>query len=126
MPFKYSPEFLPYGIYTIPEISMVGKNEEELTSAKIPYETGVARYAELAKGQMIGDETGMLKLLFDPTTLKLLGVHAIGDRAAEIIHIGQAVLALGGTMEYLRDTVFNYPTMAEAYKVAALNGMNKL
>jgi NAD(P) transhydrogenase len=126
MPFKYSPESLPYGIYTIPEISMVGKTEEELTSAKIPYETGVARYAELAKGQMIGDETGMLKLLFDPTTLKLLGVHAIGDRAAEIIHIGQAVLALGGTMEYLRDTVFNYPTMAEAYKVAALNGMNKL
>jgi NAD(P) transhydrogenase len=126
LPFKYSPEFLPYGIYTIPEISMVGKNEEELTSAKIPYETGVARYAELAKGQMIGDETGMLKLLFDPTTLKLLGVHAIGDRAAEIIHIGQAVIALGGTMEYLRDTVFNYPTMAEAYKVAALNGMNKL
>ncbi len=75
---------------------------------------------------MIGDETGMLKLLFDPNTLKLLGVHAIGDRAAEIIHIGQAVIALGGTMEYLRDTVFNYPTMAEAYKVAALNGMNKL
>ena len=96
---------------------MVGKTEEELTSAKIPYETGVARYAELAKGQMIGDETGMLKLLFDSTTLKLLGVHAIGDRAAEIIHIGQAVIALGGTMEYLRDTVFNYPTMAEAYKV---------
>lgn len=126
LPFKYSPDFLPYGIYTIPEISMVGKTEEQLTAARIPYETGISRYAELAKGQMIGDKTGMLKLLFDPETLKLLGVHAIGDRAAEIIHIGQAVLALGGTMEYLRDTVFNYPTLAEAYKVAALDGMNKL
>jgi NAD(P) transhydrogenase len=126
LPFRYSPDFLPYGIYTIPEISMVGKTEEQLTTARVPYETGIARYAELAKGQMIGDETGMLKLLFDPDTLKLLGIHAIGDRAAEIIHIGQAVLALGGTMEYLRDTVFNYPTLAEAYKVAALNGMNKL
>lgn len=126
LPFRYRPDFLPYGIYTIPEISMVGKTEENLTAARIPYEIGISRYAELAKGQMIGDKNGMLKLLFDPETLKLLGVHAIGDRAAEIIHIGQAVLALGGTMEYLRDTVFNYPTLAEAYKVAALDGMNKL
>jgi NAD(P) transhydrogenase len=120
------PSVIPYGIYTIPEVSMVGQTEEQLTEAKIPYEVGLARYAELAKGQMLGDEDGMLKLLFHPSSLKLLGVHAIGDRAAEIIHIGQAILALGGTIEYFRDTVFNYPTLAEAYKVAALDGLNKL
>ena len=97
-----------------------------MTQEKIPYEVGLARYAELAKGQMLGDDQGLLKLLFDPDTLKLLGIHAIGERAAEIVHIGQAVLALGGTMEYFRDTVFNYPTLAEAYKVAALDGLNKL
>jgi NAD(P) transhydrogenase len=119
-------ESIPYGIYTIPEVSMVGRTEEQLTAAKIPYEVGLARYAELAKGQMLGDEEGILKLLFHPETLKVLGVHAIGDRSAEIIHIGQAVLSLGGTMEYFRDTVFNYPTLAEAYKVAALDGLNKL
>jgi NAD(P) transhydrogenase len=117
---------VPYGIYSIPEISMVGHTEEHLTREKIPYEVGLARYAELAKAQMLGDEQGLLKILFDPNTLKLLGVHAIGDRAAEIIHIGQAALALGGTMEYFRDTIFNYPTLAEAYKVAALDGLNKL
>ncbi len=117
---------IPFGIYTIPEVSMVGQTEEQLTHAKIPYEVGLARYAELAKGQMLGDEDGILKILFHPQTLQILGVHAIGDRAAEIIHIGQAVLALGGTMEYFRDTVFNYPTLAEAYKVAALDGLNKL
>lgn len=119
-------ENLPYGIYTIPEISMIGKTEQELTAAKIPYETGIAKYEELAKAQMLGDEAGLLKILFDPQSLKVLGVHVIGDRAAEIIHIGQAVMALGGALEYFRDTVFNYPTMAEAYKIAALNGLNKL
>ena len=119
-------EHLPYGIYTIPEISTVGKNEQELTAAKIPYEVGVARYEELAKAQMIGDQIGLLKLLFDPKSKKLLGVHAIGENAAEIIHIGQAILSLGATIEYFRDTVFNYPTLAEAYKVAALDGLNKL
>ncbi len=97
-----------------------------MTRDKIPYEVGLARYAELAKGQMLGDEQGLLKLLFNPETLKLLGVHIIGDRAAEIVHIGQAVIALGATIEYFRDTVFNYPTLAEAYKVAALDGLNKL
>jgi NAD(P) transhydrogenase len=117
---------LPYGIYTIPEISMVGRTEEELTAAKTPYGTGIARYAELAKGMMVGAEDGFLKLLFDPTTLRVHGVHAIGEQAAEIVHIGQAVMALGGTLEYFRDTVFNYPTFAEAYKVAALDGFNKL
>jgi len=125
-PGKMPPNLIPYGIYTIPEISMVGQTEEQLTKDKIAYETGLARYAELAKGQMLGDEQGLLKLLFDPNSLKVLGVHIIGDRAAEIVHIGQAVLTMGGTLEYFRDTVFNYPTLAEAYKVAALDGLNKL
>ena len=117
---------LPYGIYTIPEISMVGRTEQELTSAGVPYETGVARYEEIAKGQIVGDDIGMLKILFHPDTLKVLGVHAIGENATEIIHIGQMLLAMDGTIELLRDSVFNYPTFAEAYKVAALNGLNKL
>ena len=120
------PDLFPFGIYTIPEISMVGKTEQQLTAEKVPYEFGVAKYEELARAQMIGDETGLLKLLFDPETKKLLGVHVIGERAAEILHIGQAVLAMGGTIEYFRDTVFNYPTLAEAFKVAALDGLNKL
>jgi NAD(P) transhydrogenase len=125
-PGKMPPNLIPDGIYTIPEISMVGQTEEQLTKEKIAYESGLARYAELAKGQMLGDEQGLLKLLFDPNSLKLFGVHIIGDRAAEIIHIGQAVLTMGGTIEYFRDTVFNYPTLGEAYKVAALDGLNKL
>jgi NAD(P) transhydrogenase len=119
-------ESIPFGIYTIPEISTVGKTEQELTAAKVPYEIGVAKFDELAKGQMLGTEVGLLKILFDPKTLKLLGVHVIGESAAEIVHIGQAVLALGGTIEYFRDTVFNYPTFAEAYKVAGLDGLNRL
>jgi len=120
------PEHFPYGIYTIPEISMVGQTEEKLTAAKVPYEVGVSKYAELAKSMMLGDETGMLKLLFDRNTHKLLGVHALGQRATEIIHIGQAVLSYGGSIEYFRDTNHNDPTLAEAYKVAALDGLNKL
>jgi NAD(P) transhydrogenase len=125
-PGKMPPNLIPYGIYTIPEISMVGQTEEQLTKARIPYEIGLARYAELAKGQMLGDEQGLLKLVFDPDSLKLYGVHVIGDRAAEIVHIGQVVLTMGASIEYFRDTVFNYPTLAEAYKVAALDGLNKL
>ena len=125
-PGKMPPNLIPYGIYTIPEISMVGQTEEQLTKENINYEIGLARYAELAKGQMLGDEQGLLKLIFDPDSLKLLGVHAIGDRAAEIIHIGQVVLTMGASIEYFRDAVFNYPTLAEAYKVAALDGLNKL
>jgi NAD(P) transhydrogenase len=125
-PCETMPNLFPYGIYTIPEISMVGANEEQLTAQKVPYEVGVAKYAELAKSMMLGDESGMLKLLFDRNTRKLLGVHAIGQRATEIIHIGQAVLFYDGSVEYFRDTVFNYPTLAEAYKVAALDGLNKL
>jgi NAD(P) transhydrogenase len=125
-PFKHDGDLLPYGIYTIPEIAMVGQTEEQLTAEKMPYESGIARYEEIAKAEMLGDGTGMLKLLFHPDTRKLLGIHAIGQRATEIIHIGQAVLAFGGTVEYFRDAVFNYPTLAEAYKVAALNGLNKV
>ena len=125
-PSKMVSNLIPYGIYAIPEISMVGATEEELTKKKAPYESGLARYSELAKGQMLGDEQGLVKILFEPDSLKLLGVHIIGDRAAEIIHIGQAVLAMGGSIEYFRDTIFNYPTLAEAYKVAALDGLNKL
>ena len=125
-PFVHESFLLPYGIYTIPEIAMVGQTEEQLTAEKMPYETGIARYEEIAKAEMLGDGTGMLKLLFHPETLRLLGIHAIGQRATEIIHIGQAVLAFGGTIEYFRDAVFNYPTLAAAYKMAALNGLNKM
>ena len=125
-PSEHMPELFPYGIYTIPEISMVGQTEEKLTAAKVPYEVGISKYVELAKSMMLGDETGMLKMLFNRNTRKLLGVHIIGQRATEIIHIGQAVLAHSGSIEYFRDTVFNYPTLAEAYKVAALDGLNKL
>lgn len=119
-------ETVPYGVYTIPEIAMVGKTEAELTEAGTPYEIGISRFEELAKGQMLGLETGLLKLLFDPKTHKLLGVHIFGEHATEIVHIGQAVLALDGTIDYFRDSVFNYPTMAEAYKVAGLDGLNRL
>jgi NAD(P) transhydrogenase len=117
---------LPFGIYAIPEISFVGKNEEELTHEGVPYEVGVARYREIARGQLLGDENGMLKILFHRETRQLLGVHIIGESATELIHIGQAVMALGGGLDYLREAVFNYPTLAECYKVAALDGYNKL
>ena len=126
LPFEHMPELFPYGIYTIPEVSMIGETEETLTAKKIPYAVGTAKYSELAKSMMLGDEAGMLKLLFHPETHVLLGVHALGQRATEIIHIGQAVLFYGGLVDYFRDTVFNYPTLAEAYKVAALNGLNRL
>jgi NAD(P) transhydrogenase len=117
---------LPYGIYSIPEISMVGRNEEELMREEVPYSRGIARYKEIARGQLIGDDTGMLKLLFHRHTRELLGVHAIGEGATELIHIGQAVMAFHGRIEYFIDTVFNYPTLAECYKVAALDGINRL
>jgi NAD(P) transhydrogenase len=120
------PGWLPFGIYTIPEISMVGKTEAELTAEGVPYESGIARYREIARGQLLGDDAGMLKLLIHEETRRLLGVHAIGAGATELIHIGQAVLAFEGTVDYFIDTVFNYPTLAECYKVAALNGVNKL
>jgi NAD(P) transhydrogenase len=119
-------QFLPYGLFTIPEISMIGRSEQQLTQERVPYEVGVARFGEIARGQIAGDNTGLLKLLFHRETRQLLGVHVIGEAATEIVHIGQAVMALGGTIDYFRDTVFNYPTMAECYKVAALDGLNKL
>ncbi len=117
---------LPYGIYTIPEVSIVGETEESLSKKGIPYETGIARFYELARGQISGDHDGVLKLVFCPKTKKLLGVHIIGDRAADMIHIGQAVISFGGTIDYFVETVFNFPTMSEAYKTAALSGLNAL
>lgn len=114
---------LPYGIYTIPEVSMVGETEESLDEKKIPYETGVSHFYELARGQISGDHDGMLKLIFCPKTRKLYGVHIIGERSADMIHIGQAVITFGGTIDYFVDTVFNFPTISEAYKAAALNGL---
>ncbi len=119
-------QHMPYGLYTIPEISMVGKSEEQLTKDHVPYEVGIARFREIARGQILGDQLGMLKLLFHRVTRKILGVHCIGETATEIIHIGQSVMAFEGTIDYFRDTVFNYPTIAECYKVAAFDGLNKL
>jgi NAD(P) transhydrogenase len=119
-------ELQPIGIYTIPEISFVGKTEEELTDSATPFEVGIARYRELARGQIVGDSYGMLKLLVSPEDGRLLGVHVFGTGATEIVHIGQTVMGCGGTVEYLVDTVFNYPTLAEAYKVAALDASNKI
>jgi NAD(P) transhydrogenase len=121
-----NPANYPYGIYTIPEISFIGKTEEQLTDEDVPYEVGLAYYREIARGQIRGDTTGRLKLVFHRETRVLLGVHIIGEGAAELIHIGQAVIAFGGTIDYFVDTVFNYPTLAECYKAAAFNGLNKL
>jgi NAD(P) transhydrogenase len=119
-------ELQPIGIYSIPEVSYVGATEVELTKNSIPYEVGVARYRELARGQIAGDSYGMLKLLVSTDDLKVLGVHIFGTSATEMVHIGQAVMGCGGTVEYLVDAVFNYPTFSEAYKVAALDVMNKV
>lgn len=120
------PDLFPFGIYSVPEISMVGKTEKQLTEASVPYEAGIAQYKELARGQLLGDETGMLKLLIHQDDHRILGVHVIGSGATELVHIGQAVMAFNGTVEYFLSNVFNYPTLAEAYKTAALNGINKL
>ena len=120
------PAPFPYGIYTIPEISTVGRTEEELTQEGVPYEIGKANYREIARGQIIGDNTGLLKLIFNLETRELLGVHIIGEGASELIHIGQAVLAHKGTIDYFVNTVFNYPTLAECYKTAAFDGINRL
>ena len=121
-----NPASYPYGIYTIPEISFTGKTEEQLTDEDVPYEVGVAYYREIARGQIRGDTTGRLKLIFNRETKQVQGVHVIGEGASELLHIGQAVMILGGTVEYFIDTVFNYPTLAECYKAAAFNGLNKL
>jgi NAD(P) transhydrogenase len=121
-----NPSFYPYGIYTIPEISFIGKTEEQLTEEDVPYEVGVAYYREIARGQIRGDTTGRLKLIFHRENRQILGVHIIGEGAAELVHIGQAVMTLGGTLDYFIDSVFNYPTLAECYKAAAFNGVNRL
>ncbi|MGE2770798.1 Si-specific NAD(P)(+) transhydrogenase [Rhodococcus sp. 1.20] len=116
----------PIGIYSIPEVSYVGATEVDLTEESVPYEVGVSRYRELARGQIAGDTYGMLKILVSTDDLKLLGVHIFGSGATDLVHIGQAVMGCGGTVEYLVDAVFNYPTLSEAYKVAALDVMNKI
>ena len=121
-----NPSFYPYGIYTIPEISFIGKTEEQLTGEDVPYEVGMAYYRDVARGQIRGDTTGRLKLIFHRDTRKVLGVHIIGEGAAELVHIGQAVMTLDGDVDYFIDTVFNYPTLAECYKVAAFNGLGRL
>jgi NAD(P) transhydrogenase len=120
------PELFPYGIYAVPEISMVGRTEEELTRQDVPYEVGKANYREIARGQIIGDSTGLLKLIFHAETLDLLGVHILGEGASELVHIGQAVMAFNGKIDYFIQTVFNYPTLAECYKTAAFDGINRL
>lgn len=120
------PAQMPYGIYSIPEISMFGPTERELTEKAVPYEIGIARYREIARGQILGDTDGLLKILFHRETLKILAVHVVGEGATELIHIGQAVEALGGTLHYFAQAIFNYPTLAECYKVAALDGLNRV
>ena len=119
-------ELQPIGIYTIPEVSYCGLTEDELTTSSVPYEVGISRYRELARGQIVGDSYGMLKLLVSTQTRHLLGVHVFGTGATELVHIGQAVMTCGGTVDHLVNTVFNYPTLSEAYKVAALDVVNKM
>jgi len=119
-------QHFPFGIYAVPEMSMVGKTEQELTAARIPYEVGIARLRETARGQILGLDEGVLKILFGLEDRRVLGVHILGEGSTELIHIGQAALALGGTLDYFMETVFNYPTLAEAYKIAALDAWNRI
>jgi len=126
VPAHSVPELFPFGIYAIPEIAWVGRHEADLTREGVPFETGVARYEEIARGHILGDPSGMLKLVFHLETQKILGVWVMGTQATELVHIGQAVMSLGGNLDYFVSTVFNYPTLAECYKVAALDGYNKL
>lgn len=125
-PANVTPDLLPFGIYSVPEISMVGWTEQRLTEAGIPFEAGVANYREIARGKMLGDESGMLKILVHQESRTILGVHAIGTGATELIHIGQCAIAFNATLDYFVESVFNYPTLAECYKVAAFNALNKL
>jgi NAD(P) transhydrogenase len=125
-PVNRMQDLQPIGIYTIPEISFIGRTEDQLTEDCVPFEVGISRYRELARGQIIGDSHGMLKLLVSPEDRKVLGVHCFGTGATELIHIGHAVMGCGGTVDYLVDAVFNYPTLAESYKVAALDATNKI
>ncbi|MCG7961813.1 MAG: FAD-dependent oxidoreductase, partial [Candidatus Thiodiazotropha taylori] len=119
----------PTGIYTLPEISSIGRTERELTASKVPYEVGQASFRTIARAQITDHEVGMLKLLFHRETLEILGIHCFGEQASEIVHIGQAIMAQQGeanSLLYFAETTFNYPTMAEAYRVAALNGVNRI
>ena len=120
------PKDLPLGIWTIPAVSMVGKTEEELTDDCTPYEIGIAHFKEISRAHIMGEEEGILKLLFDPETLKILGIHIIGPHASELIHLGHSVMFYEGTIQYFMNTVFNSPTLDEAYRIAAFNGMNRL
>ena len=126
VPARSTPELFPFGIYAIPEMSIVGYTEQQLTRMEVPFESGKAFYREIARGELLGDHHGMLKLLVHQETRHILGVHILGSGATELIHIGQAVMALKGTVDYFVETVFNYPTLAECYKVAALNSVNRL
>jgi NAD(P) transhydrogenase len=120
------PEFFPYGIYSVPEISTIGMTEEQVREKAIPYECGVARFRETSRGHIMGISTGFMKLIFSLETRRLLGAHIVGEGATELIHIGQAVLNLEGTLDYFVDNTFNYPTLAEAYKIAALDAWNRM
>ena len=121
-----APEFFPYGIYTVPEISTVGMSEQEVRKRNIPYECGIARFRETSRGHIMGLNTGILKMIFSINTSRLLGVHIVGEGATELVHIGQAVLNLKGTLDYFIENTFNYPTLAEAYKIAALDAWNRM
>ncbi len=126
VPMPPAPEFFPYGIYSVPEISTIGLTEEEVRQRAIPYECGVARFRETSRGHIMGLSTGMLKMIFSIETRHLLGVHIVGEGATELVHIGQAVLNLKGTLDYFIENTFNYPTLAEAYKIAALDAWNRM
>ncbi len=126
LPIPPAPQHFPYGIYAVPEISTVGMSEQDVRDKKIPYECGIARFRETSRGHIMGLDTGLMKMIFSLKTRRLLGVHIIGEGATELIHIGQAVLNLKGTVDYFIDNSFNYPTLAEAYKIAALDAWNRM
>jgi NAD(P) transhydrogenase len=125
-PTSEPPQYFPYGIYSVPEISTCGLTEEEVKSRHIPYECGIARFRETSRGHIMGLDNGMLKMIFSLKTRRLLGVHILGEGATELIHIGQAVLNLKGTVDYFVENTFNYPTLAEAYKIAGLDAWNRM
>jgi NAD(P) transhydrogenase len=125
-PLAPAPVFFPYGIYAVPEISTIGLTEEEVRSKGIPYEVGIARFNETSRGHIMGLQSGMMKMIFALSDKRLLGVHIVGEGATELIHIGQAVLNLGGTVDYFVQNTFNFPTLAEAYKIAALDAWNRM
>ena len=125
-PSQAPPEFFPYGIYSVPEMSIIGMTEEQVRQKSIPYECGIARFRETARGHIMGLNSGFMKMIFAQETRRLLGVHIVGEGATELIHIGQAVLNLEGTLDYFVENTFNYPTLAEAYKIAALDAWNRM